>query len=74
MRPIPYYLFVFLLSFVVISCSSINHLGRNSKDFSPNDFGLSNAKTGVERYQVLLESHRAAVKSGVNVDYTGIVQ
>lgn len=72
MRAIPYYLFIFLLSFVVISCSSINHLGRNSKDFSPNDFGLSNAKTGVERYQVLLESHRAAVKSGVNVDYTGI--
>ena len=45
-----YRLFIFLLLFLVLSCSATNHLGKNSKDISPNDFGFANAKTGVERY------------------------
>ncbi len=67
-----YRLFIFLLLFLVLSCSATNHLGKNSKDISPNDFGFANAKTGVERYQVLVKTHKAAIEAGVNVDYTGI--
>lgn len=45
---------------------------RVHKDISPYDFGLSRAKTGIERYEVLLRTHKAAIAAGVNVDYTGI--
>lgn len=72
LRPALYCLFIFLLFWGVLSCSATNHLGKRSKDITPNDFGLAKARTGEVRYQVLLETHRAAVKSGVNVDYTGI--
>ena len=46
MKPALYRLFIFLLSLVVLSCSATNHLGKRSKDLSPNDFGLAKAKTG----------------------------
>ena len=72
MRQKLYCFFIFLLSLVVLSCSATNRLGKKSKDVSPNDFGLAKAKTGVERYQVLVKTHKAALAAGVNVDYTGI--
>lgn len=53
------------------SCGAINKVGQK-KDLSPNDFGLAKAKTGAERFEVLLRTHQAAVAAGVNVDYTGI--
>ena len=39
---------------------------------SPYDFGLSQAHSGIERYYVLYNTHKAAVEAGVNVDYSGI--
>ena len=60
MRPAFYYLFIFLLSLVVLSCSATNHLRKSSRDISPNDFGLAKANTGAERYQVLVKTHKAA--------------
>lgn len=72
MRPVLYHLFIFLLSLVVLSCSATNHLDKSRKDISPNDFGLTNAKTGEERYQVLAKTHKAALAAGVNVDYSSI--
>lgn len=43
-----------------------------SDDLSPYGFGLAQARTGVERYQVLLKTHKAAIEKGVNVNYSGI--
>lgn len=72
MRPAYIRLFIFLLSSVVMSCSATNHLGKGSDCISPYDYGLAHAKTGVDRYQVLLKTHKEALAAGVNVDYTGI--
>ena len=64
---------VVLCALFVFSCSSLKNGGRRiHKDISPYDFGLSRAKTGIERYEVLLRTHKAAIAAGVNVDYTGI--
>lgn len=60
-----------IVVFGFVACSTINKVERKN-DLSPNEFGLAKAKTGVERYQVLYETHRAAVAAGVNVDYSGI--
>lgn len=57
---------------VAVSCSTSRCAHRGQKDISPYDFGLTTAKTGVERYEVLLKTHKAAVATGVNVDYSGI--
>lgn len=61
---------LFALALIPAVCFPTSHNGKN--DVSPYDFGLGKAKTGVERYQVLLKTHQAAVAAGVNVDYTGI--
>ena len=63
---------IILLALIPISCSSTRRVTELKKAVSPYDFGLRSAKTGVERYQVLLKTHQAAVSSGVNVDYSGI--
>lgn len=39
---------------------------------SPNSYGLRSAKTDIDRYQVLLATHRAAILGGFDVDYSGI--
>lgn len=56
----------------LLSCSSVSRLTHLREGISPYEYGLATAKTGVERYQVLLNTHRAAVKAGVNVDYSNI--
>jgi hypothetical protein len=61
----------FILS-ILTSCAATGHLNGGKTDVSPFDYGLANAKTGEERYVVLLKTHKAAVAKGLNVDYTGI--
>lgn len=39
---------------------------------SPLDFGLENARTGTERYAVLMRAHRSAFVQGRPVSYAGI--
>ena len=39
---------------------------------SPLDFGLLEAKNGVERYNVMLKCHQEALRIGVEVDYSDI--
>lgn len=63
---------IIFLALVPISCSSARRIAETKIDVSPYDFGLRTAKTGVERYQVLLKTHQAAVAAGVNVDYSRI--
>lgn len=67
--------FIIALSILVIvaGCSvSKNSIRRPFHSVSPWDYGLAAAKTGTERYNVLLETHKAAVKLGVNVNYRGV--
>ena len=62
-----------LCAALAVSCSLLKNGGQSaSKDYSPYDFGLSGAKNGIERYEVLLKTHKAAVAAGVDVDYSGI--
>ena len=62
-----------LIVLTLMSCSvRVNRI--SNEDFSPNDFGLLQARTGIERYQVLLRTHQAALTAGVNVNYIGIKQ
>lgn len=51
---------------IVIPITSVN------AKVSPIDFGLLQAKTGVEKYRILLFTHQTALKYGTDVDYTGI--
>ena len=67
---LPRFLLVFAFALIPAICFPSSH--NDKKDVSPYDFGLGKAKTGVERYQVLLKTHQAAVAAGVNVDYSGI--
>lgn len=50
------------------------HLTLNgwSRDLSPLKWGFEEASTSIERYLILEKVHKEAVKSGVNVDYSGM--
>ena len=65
-------LFFCCLFFINLSCSSTTYISSGKRDVSPYEFGLAEAKSGIERYQVLLKTHQNAVSAGVNVDYSGI--
>ena len=39
---------------------------------NPKDYGLQKAKTGVERYEVLMRCHMDALERGVSISYAGI--
>lgn len=43
-----------------------------AEGISPYEYGLSDAKTGEQRYQVLYKTHTKAVEAGTMVDYSGI--
>lgn len=43
-----------------------------AKTVSPNDYGLRQAKTDIERYEVLLRTHTQAAERGWDVSYVGI--
>ena len=68
------YICVLLVIFGVLldSCSILPV--RKGGSISPYDYGLSQAHSGIERYYVLYNTHKAAVEAGVNVDYRGIKQ
>ena len=61
-----------ILMLVMSSCSA----GRSSmgvrQGISPYDFGLKEARTDIDRYNILYKTHQAAVRSGSMVDYSGI--
>ena len=44
----------------------------DAKVISPYDYGLSEAKNGVDRYDVLLRTHSAAIEKNCGVSYAGI--
>lgn len=68
------YRFLYLLCLVALlsSCCVSRTTRPHSKGYSPYNFGLAEAKTGEDRYDVLLKTHQAALAAGKDVDYTGI--
>ncbi len=63
---------IVLLAFVLSGCSTAIAPYRYSNNISPYEFGLQKAKTGEERYEVLLKTHKEAIRRGMTVDYHGI--
>lgn len=61
-----------IIPFLFVSCALSRGGLSLRQDVSPFDFGLSEAKNGIERYEILLKTHQAAVQYGVNVNYQGI--
>lgn len=47
-------------------------LVSQGRSISPFQYGLSQARTGEERYNVLYRTHVAAIAAGCDVDYSGI--
>lgn len=58
-------LLTLLLVYTCLACAETKYI-------SPLDFGLSNAQTGKERYDVLLRCHKQALKDNCYVTYKGI--
>ena len=67
------FILALIIPIVVVSCSALkSSICFFFRDVSPWDYGLATATTGIDRYNVLLETHKAANKLGVNVSYKGI--
>lgn len=54
------------------ACGVLNERHNNSAYVSPIQFGLSEAKSDIERFYILEKSHRAALQQGLDVTYKGI--
>lgn len=66
-----------VLLFIVILISSLTacrtvRAEKNERPVNPRDYGLNRAKTGEERYYVLLRAHQEAKRVGRGVTYKGI--
>ena len=65
--------FLFLMACLFFtSCSTGFSPTRQRQSISPLDYGLARAKTGEERYQILYDTHKRALSSGLRVSYEGI--
>jgi len=66
---------ILLFSISVIFIASCGVLPRDEgkyKTLSPNDYGLSEAKTDIERFYALEKTHKAAIELNATVSYRGI--
>lgn len=62
-----------LVLLVLYSCSANQQsLRKDVSGLSPYEYGLAEAISDVERYNVLYRTHVSAIKSGTSVDYHGI--
>ena len=64
-----YLLSITTCSILLVFCISVT---CSSKDLTPFDFGLTEALSNIERYEVIFKTHQEALKLGVDVDYSGI--
>lgn len=62
---------VLITSFSSYGCASVIPVA-NKSSISPVEFGLLDAKTGEERYEILLRTHNRAIQEGVMVNYHGL--
>lgn len=61
-----------LFLFSISACGIGGFMGSRGTMLNPLQFGLSQAKTGEERYLVLQKTHKEAARLGVGVSYAGI--
>lgn len=62
---------LFLMSILLaVGCAAVAPVTKGS--ISPIDMGLLKAKTGEERFNILLKTHKLALEKGVAVDYRGL--
>lgn len=57
---------------MAFSLLTLNVTTISADNLSPLDFGLGLARTGEERYEVLLKTHQTAASQGMGVSYSGI--
>ena len=62
----------YIIAFLIAFCISYSKVSAETTDVSPFDYGLLDARTGIERYNCLYKAHCAALEAGVNVSYRGI--
>lgn len=67
-----YKFFIILLVALLAGYSTAVASNRFSNSISPNEFGLQKAQSGEERYDVILRTHKEAIRRGMTVDYHGI--
>ena len=60
------------LAFLLSGCGIMRPSSCESKTINPIQYGLEDAKTGEERFDVLLRTHQEAERLGVGVSYAGI--
>lgn len=65
-------LFIVFLISSLTTCSTIRAEKENEQPVNPRDYGLNRAKTGEERYYVLLRAHQEAKRVGRSVTYKEI--
>lgn len=63
---------ILVILFYATGCVSNSLTVTYKGSISPNVYGLQQAKTGEERYEILLRTHKEAVQKGLMVDYRGI--
>ncbi len=66
------YFYIFSVCYLLIGCASFYAPNRTTKTISPFDYGLKKAKTGIDTYWVLYNTHKEAAISGKRVSYEGI--
>lgn len=70
---IRYKAFAIVATSLIFSCCSVGQESTRRVNYiSPNDFGLAQAKTGEERFEVLYKAHSYAASYGYTVNYEGI--
>lgn len=61
------------LLLIVVGCAAYNSSGRRGTvTITPYDYGLREAKTGIETYWAIYNAHKAAIAAGTDVNYDGI--
>lgn len=72
-KQIKRYSMLLLSCFMLSNCGAVTSMPKSEHGISPYDYGLREAKTGEERYYALLRTHKTAVNSGNNVEYSELL-
>lgn len=61
---------IVILFIIVILPQRVDACRR--KSINPKTYGIEQARSGVERYNILLRCHRDAIQKGLSIDYSGL--
>jgi len=66
------YLIAIIISLSLCTCALSHKLYIYNNVIYPVDYGILQARSGVERYRILYDCHKMAVEKGYNISYRGI--